>query len=42
MGEHGWPFVPSDDFPESDSDPNLNAAHVKDLYLHAEPGYSGR
>ncbi|KAF8908454.1 glutathione S-transferase [Mucidula mucida] len=42
MGNNGWPFAPADDFPDADADPNYNAQHVKDLYLKADPDFSGR
>lgn len=42
MGELGWPFASVDNFPGADVDPLYNAQHVKDLYLRANPEYSGR
>ncbi|KAL0959893.1 hypothetical protein HGRIS_011561 [Hohenbuehelia grisea] len=42
MGAHGWPFASVDAFPDSDVDPLYKAEHVKDLYLKADPDYSGR
>jgi len=42
MGEHGWPFKKSDDFPGTDDDPLYGAEHIKDLYLRVEPNYDGR
>lgn len=42
MGEQGWPFASVDKFPEADVDPLYDSKHVKDLYLRADPEYSGR
>ena len=42
MGTDGWPFAPADQFPDADADPLYDSRHVKDLYLRAEPAYSGR
>jgi putative glutathione S-transferase len=42
MGELGWPFANVDKFPAADVDPLYGSEHVKDLYLKAEPSYTGR
>jgi len=42
MGAQGWPFASVDQFPGADVDPFYDSEHVKDLYLKAEPNYSGR
>lgn len=42
MGEHGWPFAVSDDFPGAGDDPVLGAKHLKDIYLKVSPDYEGR
>ncbi|KAH9478681.1 Glutathione S-transferase omega-like 2 [Psilocybe cubensis] len=42
MGAHGWPFAQVDPFPAADEDPLYKSQHVKDLYLKADPDYSGR
>jgi len=42
MGNLGWPFASVDQFPGADVDPLYKSEHVKDLYLRADPGYSGR
>jgi putative glutathione S-transferase len=42
MGTDGWPFAPADPFPDADADPLYDSRHVKDLYLRADPAYSGR
>jgi putative glutathione S-transferase len=42
MGTDGWPFASADPFPGADKDPLYDSQHVKDLYLRADPGYSGR
>lgn len=42
MGEQGWPFASEDKFPAADVDPLYGSAHVKDLYLKADPNYGGR
>jgi putative glutathione S-transferase len=42
MGTDGWPFAPVDPFPGTDDDPLYQSQHVKDLYLRADPNYSGR
>ncbi|EIM92344.1 glutathione S-transferase [Stereum hirsutum FP-91666 SS1] len=42
MGDDGWPFAVADEFPGADKDPNYDSKHVKDLYLRANPDYSGR
>jgi len=43
MGEHGWPFAPADEFPGAQADPHHeDSKHVKDLYLKADPNFSGR
>ncbi|KIY70859.1 glutathione S-transferase [Cylindrobasidium torrendii FP15055 ss-10] len=42
MGDNGWPFASVDPFPAADKDPLYDAEHVKDLYLRADPHFSGR
>jgi len=42
MGTDGWPFASVDQFPGADADPLYDSRHVKDLYLRADPAYSGR
>jgi putative glutathione S-transferase len=44
MGAHGWPFKNADpSWADADNDPeHPNFQHVKDLYFHADPNYSGR
>lgn len=42
MGTQGWPFANVDAFPGADEDPLYKSAHVKDLYLKADPNYGGR
>lgn len=42
MGNLGWPFATVDEFPGADADPLYQSAHVKDLYLRADPDYGGR
>ena len=42
MGEHGWPFANVDPFPAAGVDPVNHAEHIKDLYLKADPDFSGR
>jgi glutathionyl-hydroquinone reductase len=42
MGTEGWPFASADPFPDLNADPLYDARHVKDLYLRADPAYSGR
>ncbi|KZP01982.1 hypothetical protein FIBSPDRAFT_880647 [Athelia psychrophila] len=42
MGSNGWPFASVDKFPAADADPLYNSEHVRDLYLKADPDYSGR
>jgi putative glutathione S-transferase len=42
MGTDGWPFASVDPFPGTDDDPHYQSQHVKDLYLRADPNYSGR
>jgi putative glutathione S-transferase len=42
MGTDGWPFASADPFPGADADPLYESQHVKDLYLRADPNYSGR
>jgi putative glutathione S-transferase len=42
MGTDGWPFASVDSFPGADVDPLYQSHHVKDLYLRADPNYSGR
>ena len=42
MGEHGWPFAKIDKFADADVDPLYDSEHVKDLYLKADPDYTGR
>lgn len=42
MGTDGWPFAAADAFPGADVDPLYQSQHVKDLYLRADPNYSGR
>jgi putative glutathione S-transferase len=42
MGTDGWPFASVDQFPGADVDPLYQSQHVKDLYLRADPNFSGR
>lgn len=42
MGEKGWPFASVDEYPGADVDPLYGSEHAKDLYLRADPNYSGR
>ena len=42
MGERGWPFASVDEYPAAEVDPLYGSEHVKDLYLRAEPSYTGR
>jgi putative glutathione S-transferase len=42
MGSNGWPFASVDSFPGADADPLFGSAHVKDLYLRADPEFNGR
>ena len=42
MGTEGWPFASADKFPDADVDPNYQSQHVKDLYLRADPNFTGR
>ncbi|KAF8652406.1 hypothetical protein AX16_004434 [Volvariella volvacea WC 439] len=42
MGAQGWPFANVDNYPGAEEDPHYQSEHVKDLYLKAEPNYSGR
>lgn len=42
MGADGWPFASVDPFPGAETDPLYQSQHVKDLYLRADPEYTGR
>ncbi|TFK50164.1 glutathione S-transferase [Heliocybe sulcata] len=42
MDEHGWPFANIDPLPGAEVDPFYGLNHIKDLYLRADPEYSGR
>lgn len=42
MDADGWPFASVDPFPAADADPLFQAKHIKDVYLHVNPDYSGR
>jgi putative glutathione S-transferase len=42
MGADGWPFASVDQFPGADVDPLYQSKHVKDLYLRADPNFTGR
>ncbi|PPQ67223.1 hypothetical protein CVT26_007296 [Gymnopilus dilepis] len=42
MDAQGWPFAQVSPFPGAEEDPLFKAEHVKDLYLKAEPNYTGR
>ncbi|KAH7097722.1 glutathione S-transferase [Auriculariales sp. MPI-PUGE-AT-0066] len=42
MGEHGWSFAKVDPYPGTQDDPNEGTSYLCELYLIAEPGYSGR
>jgi glutathionyl-hydroquinone reductase len=42
LGTDGWPFASADPYPGADVDPLYQSQHVKDLYLRADPNYSGR
>ncbi|KAK7435223.1 S-glutathionyl-(chloro)hydroquinone reductase [Stygiomarasmius scandens] len=41
--DDGWPFATVDgDFPGTEADPLYNYGHTKDLYIRADPNFSGR
>ncbi|KAF5322083.1 hypothetical protein D9619_002105 [Psilocybe cf. subviscida] len=40
--KEGWAFAPADDFPGTETDPVYGAQHISELYLKADPNYSGR
>lgn len=42
MGDRGWPFASTDEYPGAEVDPLYGSEYVKDLYLKAEPSYVGR
>ena len=42
MGTDGWPFASVDEFPGAGVDPVYQSQHVKDLYLRADPNFTGR
>jgi putative glutathione S-transferase len=42
MDSMGWPFAKVDAFPGAQDDPLYGSEHIKDLYLRAEPSFSGR
>ena len=42
MGDKGWPFANVDAFPGAEIDLLNNAEHIRDIYLKADPLYSGR
>ncbi|KAF9556926.1 glutathione S-transferase [Agrocybe pediades] len=41
-GPNGWPFAQVSPFPGADEDPLYKSKHIKDLYLRADPAYTGR
>ncbi|KAH9067590.1 glutathione S-transferase [Lactarius vividus] len=42
MGSEGWPFASADQFPGAGVDPLYQSQHIKDLYLRADPNFTGR
>jgi putative glutathione S-transferase len=42
MGEKGWKFSTSEETPGCIPDPVYNSGFIRDLYLKADPNYSGR
>ena len=42
MSPDGWAFVKDGSVEGSEPDPVLNASHIKELYLLANPNYVGR
>jgi glutathionyl-hydroquinone reductase len=42
MGPQGYRFASEDSFPGAEDDPLYNSKDMKDLYLKADPNYSGR
>ncbi|KAI0717019.1 glutathione S-transferase [Earliella scabrosa] len=42
LGENGWPFAKVDPFPGAERDPFYDSSYLKEIYLKAEPRYSGR
>lgn len=42
MGKDGWAFADSDPFPGASVDDVNHAKYLKDLYLLADPDYTGR
>jgi putative glutathione S-transferase len=42
MGPHGWQFASADEYPGAEIDPLYGSQYIKDLYLRADPEYSGR
>jgi putative glutathione S-transferase len=42
MGANGWAFHAADPYPDANIEPLYQSSYLKDLYLRADPGYSGR
>jgi putative glutathione S-transferase len=42
MDEVGWAFASVQPYPGAEKDPLYGYDHVKDLYLKADPDYTGR
>lgn len=42
LGEDGWAFKKADNYPGADEDPLYGASYIKELYLKANPEYTGR
>jgi len=42
MGANGWAFHAADPYPDANIEPLYQSSYLKDLYLRADPNYSGR
>ena len=42
LTENGWPFAKVDPYPGAERDPFYDSSYLKEIYLKAEPNFSGR
>ncbi|KAI0760529.1 glutathione S-transferase [Fomes fomentarius] len=42
LTENGWPFAKVEPFPGADRDPFYDSSYLKEIYLKAEPNFTGR
>lgn len=42
LTENGWPFAKVEPFPGADRDPFYDSSYIKEIYLKAQPNFTGR